>query len=699
MATTGFQGQSSGQRSRWIRISFESIASRSAKYRPDVDGLRAVAVLAVLFFHAGFAPFRGGFVGVDIFYVISGYLITSILAKDLTERKFSLVAFYERRMRRIFPALFTVLFFCIVAGAVLFDPSEMTTFGKALATTTLFVSNFYFWHSAHPLGYFDNAVSSQALLHTWSLSVEEQFYLFFPVTLFLLYRWTKGRVNVWLIVLTAVSFAMNIWATQHRPVVAFYWIMPRAWELLAGALLAMKVVPRLGNRIAREFAGLLGLGMIIAAVNLPIRSASFPGYIVLLPCVGTWLVIYAGEGGRCFVRTLLSFRPLVFIGVISYSLYLWHWPIIVFSRHLPIRIPDKAEIPFVLVSSVLLAFLSFEYIERPFRGGSSPFSRKQIFAFGFAASIVTVIFGFAAYRSLGLPGRYDPLTRQLVASNLERRDEFDGSCSNFKTEVHSLADIKFCSLGGQSPHKIMFWGDSHVEQLYPAIKQLYNDGELQDHGVIEAIGSGCLPDEHLNNVNEVGFHCDSFSRFAMLRAQKSDIDTVFLGFSTWMTLREQMTCVSFEERCVTAPLSGEELRRRFLADLSDEIRTLHGSGKRVIVSLPFPIYDRRIPELEISNAVFGRFGLSETAKEVTSQSFQEESRAAIVNAGAEVFDPRLSLCQGRDCLNEVGGVSIYMDSNHLAASQVGILRSNLREVLQRELVERTPIHTNVSLGR
>src|ERR1039457_3321390 len=167
MATTGIQEQSGPERSSRIRISFESVASGSAKYRPDVDGLRAGAGLALLFLHTGFAPFRGGFVGVDIFYVISGYLITSLLAKDLLHGKFSLVAFYERRMRRIFPALFTVLFFCIVAGAVLLDPREMTTFGKALVTTTFFVSNFYFWHSAHPLGYFDSAVSSQALLHTW----------------------------------------------------------------------------------------------------------------------------------------------------------------------------------------------------------------------------------------------------------------------------------------------------------------------------------------------------------------------------------------------------------------------------------------------------------------------------------------------------------------------------------------------------
>ncbi len=343
MATSSIQAQPRRQRSPLVRLSFESIASHSAKYRPDVDGLRAVAVLAVLFFHTEFAPFRSGFVGVDIFYVISGYLITSILVRELREGKFSILSFYERRMRRIFPALYTVLLFCIVGGTILFDPKEMTAFGKTLLSTTLFVSNFYFWHSAQPLGYFDTTAGPQVLLHTWSLSVEEQFYLFFPVTLFLLYRWTKGRVNALLIALTVASFGLNIWATQHRPVVAFYWIMPRAWELLAGALLATKAVPLLRNRIVREIAGLVGLGMIVIALGVPIASKSFPGYFVLLPCIGAWLVMYAGEAGPCLVRSVLSFRPLVFIGVISYSLYLWHWPIIVFSRHLPIKIPNNAE--------------------------------------------------------------------------------------------------------------------------------------------------------------------------------------------------------------------------------------------------------------------------------------------------------------------------------------------------------------------
>lgn len=671
------------------RITLESSASRSAGYRPDVDGLRAVAVMAVLFFHLGIRNFPNGFVGVDVFYVISGYLITSLITKDLAAGKFSLVSFYERRMRRIFPALFTVLFFCIFAASVLFYPEELARFGKSLFATTLFVSNFYFWHSARPLGYFDTSGPVQPLLHTWSLAVEEQFYLLFPVTLYLLYRWSKRTINAWLLLLSAFSFALNIWATQHKPVGAFYWCMPRAWELLVGALLAMNAVPLIRNRILRETIALLGMGMIFVAVSLPMKGVPFPGYIVLLPCVGAWLVIYSGEAGPSLVRRTLSFKPVVFIGVISYSLYLWHWPVIVFSKHLPFHLAENAEIACVLLFSILAAFVSFEYIERPFRGSASAFNRRQIFAFGLTASVLAAAFGLTAYRSGGLPERYDRQTRELVITNQERISDYDASCGNWKTRVRKIGDIKFCNLGEQLPHKVMFWGDSHVEQLLPVIKDLYNAGELRNRGVVLAIGAGCFPDEHINNLSD-GFHCDTFARFAGMRAQWQDIDLVFLGFSTWLTRWDNTTCVSVNEKCVTL-LSRDAQSRRLVADLADEIRTLERSGKRVIVCLPFPIFSDRIPEVQISNAVFARFGFWETPTEITSPSLREEIRVAAIGAGAEIFDPRETLCRGGHCVTEIGGLSLYKDESHLAGSQVNILESSLRNVLQGDLGERVAL--------
>ena len=665
-------------RPNWIHASFESNAAHSTKYRPDIDGLRAIAVLAVLFFHAGFAWLRSGFVGVDIFYVISGYLITSLLVDDLERGKFSLVLFYERRMRRIFPALFTVLLFCVAAAAVLLDPQEMIGFGKSLLTATFFVSNFYFWHSAQPAGYFDDS-NVKPLLHTWSLSVEEQFYLLFPLTLFLLFRWARNRVGIWLLALTAVSFALNIWMTAQRPVMAFYWFIPRAWELSIGALLALKAVPPLQNRATREIAGLLGIATIVCALRMISPDAPFPGYVALLPCVGAWLLIYAGQAGGSCVKTLLSFRPLVFIGVISYSLYLWHWPIIVFSKHLPFVFSSNVEIAIALLGSTTAAFLSFEYIERPFRGSSSPFSRRQIFALGFAASIVTAAFGTAAYRSGGLPQRYESHTRQLVAENLQRSGDFDGSCSNWKTEVRKLSDIKVCSFDGKIPGKVMFWGDSHAEQLYPAVKQLYSEDMLENRGFLFMIGSGCLPDENLNN-GTGRYHCDAFSKFAMIRAEQGDIDTVFLGFSSLLPITDNGACTMANGVC-SRWLPRSEVVPRFLTDLAGEIRVLRAHGKKVVVCLPFPIYDKSIPTVEISNAVFGRFGLSITPADRTSPELTQQIQAITVAEGATVFDPRAALCPNGQCEFQREGVSLYKDEGHLAKSQVPILADSLRRTL------------------
>ena len=670
-----------------VRISFESVASRSAKYRADVDGLRAVAVIAVLFFHLGISSFRNGFVGVDVFFVISGYLITSLIAKDLAVGRFSIVAFYERRMRRIFPALFTVLFFCILAASVVLYPEELAKFGKSLFTTTFFVSNLYFWRTARPTGYFEIATSAQPLLHTWSLAVEEQFYLFFPLTLYVLFRWAGKRVNAWLFLLTASSFVLNLWTTEHQPIAAFYWLMPRAWELLLGALLATKAVPLIRSHILGEIAALLGIGMILSAVCLPLKAVAFPGYIALLPCVGTWLIIYAGEAGPSLVSRVLSFKPVVFIGVISYSLYLWHWPVIEFSKHFPFNLRGNAQIVFVLMFSVLAAFVSFEFVERPFRGSTSPFSGRQVFAYGFAASVLAAVFGFAAYRSHGLPERYDAQTRQIVLANQKRMDDFDDSCSNVKTDGRR---IKSCNLGDKSQRKVLFFGDSHVEQLYPAIKDIFGSEGLRGRGVVTAIAPACLPDEHINRTEE-GYRCDSFAKLAMLRAEEEDIDSVFLGVSTWW--KDGTFCLTVDEKCVKV-LSRDEVRRQFLIDLSDEIHTLKNHGKNVIICLPFPFYRERIPELAMNNAIFGRVGFFETPIETSSVSVHDEIRAVAVSAGAEIFDPRETLCPKGRCTTNVEGVSIYKDNNHLAASQVKILENNLRTVLQGNPVQHLAQNSN-----
>ena len=660
------------------RFTFESVVARSAKYRPDIDGLRAIAVLPVLFFHYGVDGFSGGFVGVDIFYVISGYLITSIVARDLESGRFSFASFYERRIRRIFPALFAVVFSCVLASLVVLIPDDLSSFGKSLVAMTLFISNLFFKRLGGNNGYFGRVSETQALLHTWSLSVEEQFYLFFPATLLFLARWAKRRTIQWLWVAAAVSFVVNVWATQHRPLAAFYVVIPRAWELLLGALLALKAVPALKWRAGREIGGTFGLGLIAWSVFVFTENTAFPGFSALLPCVGAALIIYSGESGPSWVRSLLSCRPLVFIGVISYSLYLWHWPILVFSRRFLTRPLTGAETAFMIAASLILAFLSFELIESPFRGGASPVSRRQIFSGALTVSLLSITIGYVMYSSHGLPGRYDRATQQLVAKNVKSKNDYYGdACSNWKRPIHSITDINFCSLGPASAKKVMYLGDSQVQQLYPLLQKMYDAGELRDKGVVFAVNQGCPVAER---INRVGFFCDSFTHFALERAREQDIDTVYIGFIVWPRLRGVGFCESANGKCIQT-ISGEQGRRIFFDELEQHIHDLRVLGKRVILSLPFPVYEESIPDLEIRDAVLGKFGLSRSATELTVAGARNQELSIARSTGAVVFDPRESLCRRGQCVTAIDGVSIYRDNVHITASGIETLHDEMKRVL------------------
>ncbi len=637
----------------------------------------------MVFFHTNIPGFSGGYVGVDIFYVISGYLITSLVARDIAQGKFSLISFYDRRIRRIFPALFGVVFFCVVAAAAMLTPSDFLAFGKTMLAMTGFASNIYFrYANGGWQGYFGHLSQTQVLLHTWSLSVEEQFYVFFPLTLLLLTRWARNRAAKVLSIVALASFALSLWAVHQSPVGAFYLLIPRAWELLIGSLLALKIVPFAPGRVGREAATLLGLGLIAYAVCFFTDETTFPGAAALLPCVGAALIIYAGESGPSFLKSALSFQPLVFVGVLSYSLYLWHWPLIIFTRYFfAVGKLSGLETVSVILASLIMAFVSFEFIEKPFRGRESSFTRRQIFSLGLTATVISAGLSTAIILRHGFPRRFSESTKQLIYQNEARKNDFEDVCENWKLPVREFSQVNSCTTDANAPHKMLFWGDSHVQQIIPVVRKLHDAGELNGHGLVFAISAGCLPAEHLNHT-EKGFYCDTFSTVAMSRARQQDIDTVYMGFSLEQPLQEGSLCPSVEGRCV-GRISKQEALRRFLEELSHRIGELKMLGKRVIVSVPYPIYDKSIPDLEIHNAMFGRFGFSEVASDTVPRAMREQVAGVARNAGAELFDPRLSLCNPLGCLTQVNGVSIYIDTDHLATTQVGILTDNLKQVLQR----------------
>ena len=340
-----------------------SSSPTQSKYRSDIDGLRALAILPVIFYHLNLKPFTGGYVGVDVFFVISGYLITGLILPEIKANRFSIINFYVRRSRRIFPALFAMFAVAFVVALIFYFPSETHAFRESLTAATLFVSNIYFYFTQN---YFAPAADTQPLLHTWSLAVEEQFYVIFPWILLLLSRFRLSIEKRILAVAAIASFAASAWMAYNQPTGAFYLPQSRAWELSIGALLAMGAFPIVRARWLGEAMGLLGLLLIAASTLLYSDDTPFPGIAAAAPCIGAALLIHSGEAQKPLAARLLSLWPVRFIGLISYSLYIWHWPIDVFYQYIW-GVPSGMEKIAILAATFLVAIASWHFVERPFR--------------------------------------------------------------------------------------------------------------------------------------------------------------------------------------------------------------------------------------------------------------------------------------------------------------------------------------------
>lgn len=332
-------------------------------YRPDIDGFRAIAIVPVVLHHLQVDGFSGGFVGVDVFFVISGFLITSILLRDLSDGSYSIGKFYERRARRILPALLAVLCFTLIVSPLFLLPSEFKTLPSQVLGALFFIGNIVLWRQS---GYFSDISEFKPLLHTWSLGVEEQFYLITPIALWLVVRNGGERMIKWLVsALLILSFATCIYFTQLKPVAAFYLLPTRAWELLAGSLIAcasLKTVDGIHPAV-REGLPAIGILLLFISITLFSEDTSFPGYAAAIPVLGAAFLIAFGQSS--LVGKILSLKPIVFIGLISYSLYLWHWPIIVFTRQFSISHTLPGKIGLILFT-VFISWLSWRFIENDY---------------------------------------------------------------------------------------------------------------------------------------------------------------------------------------------------------------------------------------------------------------------------------------------------------------------------------------------
>jgi peptidoglycan/LPS O-acetylase OafA/YrhL len=468
----------------------EATTAHGQGYRPDIDGLRAVAVLMVLAFHLGVTHLRGGFVGVDVFFVISGYLISATILNDLERSRFSIARFYERRIRRIFPALFFMLIVTSIFACIYLLPTELEHFAASLVAATGSASNIYFWNQS---GYFDAPATTKALLHTWSLAVEEQFYIVFPVLLVVIRRLLKERLRLSIVVLAVVSFVISAFGAYKFPSATFYMPYTRAWELLLGTILALKLLPRLRGTVARNIASISGLCLILFAGLKYSSTTHFPGIAALAPCLGAVLIIAAGESGSSVVGQALSLRPMVFVGLISYSLYLWHWPIIVFQRVGSVLMKGASDSMLKVVTlgaSLVIATLSWKFVELPFRHGKLKLAGPMLFKLAAVAAVVPLSLGAAMLAFHGLPSRF-PSESVRVASYLDYRADNayrSGTCfisSSYHFDNFDRAD---CLRQDSTKPNDLLIGDSHAAMLWYGLSTTFTDVNL-----MQATSSGCKP--------------------------------------------------------------------------------------------------------------------------------------------------------------------------------------------------------------
>ena len=487
------------------------------KYRTEIDGLRALAVVPVILFHAGFDLFSGGFIGVDVFFVISGYLITTILIEDIENKRFSIVNFYERRARRILPALFFIMLVCIPFAWMWMLPNQMKDFSKSLFAVSLFASNILFWRES---GYFAAAAEEKPLLHTWSLAVEEQYYVLFPIFLILAWRFGKNRVFWMIVVMAAISLLLSEWGWRNKATANFYLAPTRAWELFAGSLAAF-VVQKQGVQ-KNNLLALVGLSAIIFSIFFYDETTPFPSLYALVPVLGVvLLVLYADK--ETIAAKFLSTKGFVGIGLISYSAYLWHQPLFAFARIQFKSAPSDLIIILLIVSSLILAYFSWKFVEVPFRN-KMKITRKAVFSVSSVGIVTFLVIGLLGHKTDGfmnqmLKYKFTAAERLQVslifdAANYDMYEKMAVKDCNIWVRDTKHLDARLVEDCFEKHGKaVVVFGDSHAMNLFNIMSRSNAYPFL-----IGVAQGGCRPEN-----NRADCHYDNFDQFSKNNLRMIDL--------------------------------------------------------------------------------------------------------------------------------------------------------------------------------
>lgn len=493
-------------------------------YRPDIDGLRAVSVLAVIFYHLGFSFIAGGYLGVDVFFVISGYVITLSVMSMLESDQFSILEFYNRRIKRIFPALAFMLLLTWIGAYFILLPDSFVDYSKSLASASAFASNIYFWQS---INYFNAASDMKPLLHTWSLSVEEQYYIFMPVFLVIMYRFFNSKFLPVLAVLILLSFVLSCIALTKAPTANFYLLPTRAWELLLGAFVAFIPRKQFLKPFVLKLLGLVGAILIVVSILFYNHNLAFPAYGALAPCLGAAIIIWVGSqhnlGAKRGVNRLLGAKPLVFIGLISFSLYLIHWPLIVFFKYYRLDVLTTIDVTIILVLTLTLSLFSWQFIEKPFRY-SKNITRSGMIAGGALCFLFIGTIGLYGVYSKGFEQRFPDY---VVETKFTEKSSRIGNCFFLNAKNYTKWNADTCKVAGASGHnknKVLLWGDSFANHYIPGFIE-YKDGLLFD--LYQYTSAGCPP--MLSFTSMALPKCSDFNMQAIEVIKKIDIDFVIIS--------------------------------------------------------------------------------------------------------------------------------------------------------------------------
>lgn len=662
------------------------IPASVARYRPDIDGLRAVAIVSVIVYHALPGVLPGGFLGVDVFFVISGYLITQLILKQMHEQSFSLAEFYRRRARRILPALLVVLAASALFGWFALLPEELVWLGRAIAWSAPFMANVFFARAGDYGGYFDPGAAVSPLIHLWSLGVEEQFYLAWPVLLLLAGRARVTRGMLW-VVITA-SLALSVWGEWVRPGQSFYLPTSRAWELAGGGLLAVVgagsatvALPlrlgryRIGKRAVMSVAGfaliLLGAGFVATALALS-------GLVGLTPALGAAALIAAGSQAPVN-RYLLASRPMVFVGRISYPLYLWHWPALSFSRIVIGRPLTDWEAAVAVVFAALAAYATCRLVEEPIR-----FGRMK------RRAVPALLWGLAAMALLGVG-----LERGWIAGRLSGPAfrAWEAAVGDWRfPAVPKKNDLWTYAVTSRRGKVAVFIGDSHIQQYWPRARLLVATHPLAARTAVFATYTGCPPLPGIDGWHR-GSNCSSALRNAIAAALDDKVDTVVFGafwedyfmgeFSGgWRPVRVNLSVYGSDD-ALRRPLTLDSPgTKRALEDFGRLISRLTASGRRVFILLSNPTSPRFDPAYllpitaRLSLHLPDRLSADAGLRNVDDRGYESyvaplmgRLRDIAAASGATIIDPAAALCPQMTCpAVNAQDMPVHLDSNHLTAS-------------------------------